>query len=57
MVKKYVEYRDRDEEGKERIVKGVFEIIGETENWVIIKTARNIIKLPVHNIEKIKERI
>jgi len=59
MVKKFVEYKDRKkEDGKdiEIIRSGIFEIIEETENWVKFWTEDNIIKIPHHQILKIKEK-
>jgi hypothetical protein len=57
MTIKYVEYKDRNESGQVEIVKGNFEVMEETENFIKIKTKKNIIKIPYHNIEKIKEKI
>lgn len=56
MNKKYVEYIDRNEYGEKKIVSGVFEVIEENKEFIKIKTKNNIITVPYHKIEKIKER-
>jgi hypothetical protein len=56
-MRKYVEYKNRNEFGEIKIIKGIFEIIKETDNFIKIKTNKgNILTIPFHNIEKIKER-
>lgn len=53
MIRKYLSYKDDDE--NETIVKGFFEILEETSNYVKIKTNSNkILKIPYHRILKIK---
>lgn len=53
MVKKYLSYKDDNEEGT--IVKGFFEILEETENWIKVKTnSGKILKIPQHRVLKIK---
>lgn len=56
-IKKYIEYRDRNEFNDTKIVKGIFEVIEENNNFIKIKTNKNIITIPMSKIEKIKERL
>lgn len=57
MIRKYVEYKDRNEFGDVEIVRGTFEILKETDNFIKIKTNKgNVLTIPFHNIEKIKEK-
>lgn len=53
MVRKYLSYKDDNSE--ETIVKGYFEVIRETDNFIEIKSNHGkIIKIPYHRILKIK---
>lgn len=53
MRKAYVNYTD--EEGK--IVKGTFELIEQKDNYVKIKSNENILTIPYHKLNKLKEKI
>ena len=54
IVKKiYLCYKDDDEEK----VKGYFDLIKETDNFIKIKTGKNVITLPYSRIIKIKENV
>ncbi len=65
MVKKYIEYKDRDENGVVHIVSGIYEVIEEGKScpkcgrkgFIRVKTKHNIILIPFDKIEKIKESI
>lgn len=53
MKTKYISYRDDDPD--ETVIRGRFEVIEETQNYVKIKTSSNTLKIPYHRILKIKE--
>ena len=53
MEKTYISYKDDDN----KIIKGYFEIIKETESKVEVKTDNNIITIPFHRILKIKRKL
>ena len=57
MVKKYVEYKDRNEFGEIEIVSGLFDVLEENDKFIKIRTKSNILTIPFHKIEKIKEKI
>jgi len=48
-MKAYINY---EEEGNE--IKGMFELIEQTNNYIKIKSNKNIIIIPYHKINKIK---
>jgi len=48
----WISYND---EGRE--VRGYFKLIEQTENYVKIESANNILTIPFRNINKIKEKI
>lgn len=52
MKKVFIKYED---EGK--MVEGMFEMVEENGHFVKIKSGRNILTIPFHKIQKIKERI
>lgn len=55
MVRKYLSYKDDDEEGT--IVKGYFEVLEETANFIKFKTnSGQTITLPYQRFLKIKEK-
>ena len=51
----FVEYKDTDERGREKIVTGYFEIIAESPR-LKIRSGKNIITLPEHAWHKIKHK-
>ena len=53
-MKKYISYKD-DETNE--IIKGIFEVIEETPNYIKIKTKSNILTIPYLRILKIKEKL
>lgn len=53
--KVFVQYKDKDGFGDEQIVQGFFELIEEGEYKIKIKSGKNIISIPWHNVEKLKE--
>lgn len=52
--KVFVHYLDRAK-GKDIDVNGFFELIKETDNFIFIKTDKNILRIPMGRIVKIKE--
>lgn len=38
-------------------VKGFFQLVEQTQNYIKIKSGSNILTIPYHKINKIKERI
>jgi len=53
--KVFVQYKDKDKDGGETIVQGYFELIEEGEYKIKIRSGKNIISIPWHNVEKLKE--
>ena len=51
MKKVYIDYND---EGKN--VKGYFDLIEQTANYVKIKSNENVLTIPYHKINKLKEK-
>jgi hypothetical protein len=51
--KVFLHYLDR-KEGKDVDVVGYFEIVEEGSNFVIIKTSKNIVRIPYTRIVKMK---
>ena len=51
----FVHYIDRDKNGRESDVCGHFELIKEEENFIVLKTKRNTIRIPYRRIIKLKE--
>ena len=49
--KVFVSYKDDNDED----VKGYFELIEETKEYVKIKSGSNILTLPYHRIKKVKQ--
>lgn len=56
-MKKFIEYKDRNEYGETEIVSGIFEVVEETKDYIKFKTKSNILTIPYSKVEKIKERI
>lgn len=52
MKKIYISYND-----KWQVIDGYFILIEQTSNYVKIKSSNNIITIPYHNINKMKEKI
>lgn len=50
----FIHYLDRNKEGKDIDVKGYFELIKEDNNFVVIKSEKNLIKIPYHRLIKMK---
>ncbi len=48
-MKAYISYKE-----EEKIIAGIFELVEQTENYIKIKSRRNIIIIPYHMINKIK---
>ena len=55
MVKIFLQYKDKNKYGNEKIVEGFFELIEEKEYYIKIRSGKNIVSIPWHNIEKMKE--
>lgn len=53
-MKKFVHYLDRVN-GKDKDITGIFEIVKEDINFLVIDTGKNIVRLPYERIIKIKE--
>jgi sporulation protein YlmC with PRC-barrel domain len=53
MKKVFISFRDE----KNIVVDGYFELIEQTDSYVKIKSNDNIITIPYHKINKIKEKI
>ena len=53
MIRKYVSYKDDD--SKETIVQGYFDVLNETEQFIEIISNQNKLKIPYHRVLKIKE--
>jgi len=52
MKQVFVDYQD---EGKN--VKGTFELIEQKDNYIRIRSNENIITIPYHKINKLKEKV
>jgi hypothetical protein len=52
MKKIYISYND-----KGQVIDGYFILIEQTSNYVKIKSSNNIVTIPYHNINKMKEKI
>ncbi len=50
----FIHYLDRDKNGKDIDVDGYFELIGEAENFLVINTGKNVVRIPYHRIIKMK---
>jgi len=57
MRKVYLEYKDEDEFGNEKLVKGIFELVKETDSLIKIKSNNNLITLSSEKIQKMKEKL
>ena len=51
-MKVFVEYQD-----DKKIVKGMFDLIEQTSNYVKIKSGKNILTIPFHKINKMKQSL
>ncbi len=51
----FVHYLDRDNEGNEVDIDGKFELVKEEENFIVLKTKKNIVRIPYYRIIKLKE--
>lgn len=55
MVEKiFVHYIDRNEKGQDINVSGYFELIKEDKNFIVLKTEKNMVRIPYHRIIKLK---
>jgi len=54
-MKVFIHYLDRDYiKGKDIDVAGFFELIKEGKNFILIKSEKNLIRIPYHRIIKLK---
>ena len=51
----FVHYIDRDKDGKEIDVYGNFELVKEEANFIVLKTKKNMVRIPYYRIIKLKE--
>ena len=51
----FIQYTDKNKIGRETLVEGFFELIQEEQYYVKFKSGKNIVRVPWHNIQKIKE--
>jgi len=54
MNKVYVDFEEEDKEGKTKRVKGTFNLVKETEGYIIISSGKNIIQISRKDIRKFK---
>ncbi len=52
--KKFVHYLDKDKNGKDIEVHGWFDVLKEDKNFLVIKSSKNVIRIPYHRIIKLK---
>lgn len=50
----FLHYLDRDKNGKTVDVQGYFTLVKETNNFLIVKSEKNEIRIPYHRIIKLK---
>ena len=50
----FVHYLDRNKKGKDLDVQGYFELVKEDNNFIIIKTEKNTIRIPYNRLIKLK---
>ena len=49
-----IDYLDRNKEGKDIDIVGFFELVEEGKNFILIKTEKNLVRIPYHRIIKLK---
>lgn len=54
MEKVFIHFLDRNKKGEDVDVKGYFELVEETNNFLVIKTDKNTLRIPYRRIIKIK---
>ena len=52
--KVFIHFLDRNKNGEDVDVKGYFEIVEESTNFLVIKTDKNTVRIPYRRIIKIK---
>ena len=50
----FIHYLDKDKKGKEIDITGWFDLIEEGKNFLVIKSEKNLIRIPYHRIIKLK---
>lgn len=53
-MKVFIHYLDRDQKGQDVDVTGFFELVSEGKNFILIKTEKNVIRIPYYRIIKLK---
>jgi hypothetical protein len=54
MIKVYVDFEEEDKEGNKKRTKGTFNLIKETEDYIIISTQKNVLQISRKDIRKYK---